>query len=1154
MRSLPLFALALFFSPSLAAAQTIIMEPGPKSAEDSLKCIKVRPGFKVELMAAEPVVTSPIAFAWGADGKFWVVEMGDYPLGLDNKNKPGGKIKFLEKTKPDGPYDKATVFLDNLSFPTGVTPWGKGVIVTCAPDIFYAEDTDGDGKADKKTVLFTGFKEGNPQHRVNGLVYGLDNWLYGANGDSGGKILSIKTAKEVSISGRDFRIKPDEGLIEPVSGSTQFGRARDDWGNWFGNNNTNPMYHFVLEDRYLKRNPNVIYPDVKVQVSETPGAAQVYPISKALPRFNSPQGLNHFTSACSAIVYRDDLFGPDFASNTFVSEPVHNLIHREIMTPKGVTFTSKRAADEQTSEFLASTDNWFRPTTIQTGPDGALWIADMYRYVIEHPEWIPKTWQNKLDLRAGQDKGRIYRVYPEAKKPRAIPNLEKLKDEELVKALDSPSGWQRDTAQKFLITRLDQGDGSLVELLQKIAKESANPLARAHSFAALSGFTVTTKNIGQLGDVSKSKKAMTDIFYDLLIDKDARLRTLACQIGGQILLEGTSGGFRLRQIPSKAFLEILSGEKPTSLIQDPDQNVRMQLAYSLGHSENPNAGEFLGKLFLTSLDDPYMTAAVFSSLNKKNWAPFFANIQGKESFPVYIFANLLRLVTVFGSPEDKVFFLAHRIDQNKDKAKWQQLDMIAKLMESLESGNIPFAKLLESIENKENLVHVAKIKEVFQVARTIVSDPKASVSEKMLALRILGRENDLWDEDRKTLVSFLSPQVEEDLQMAAAQSLGKISDPRIPADLLKPWKGYSPALRTHVMGVLLSRQIWTRPILEALENKQILPSELDAIRRQQLLQNKDREMREWAEKLLAAASNPDRDKVVMQYILTIPSKGDAKIGKNIFTKHCAACHQLAGVGQQVGPDLASVPDKSLEGLLTAILDPNRVVEARYVNYLATTKAGQTLSGVLLGETSTSITLVAADGKKHELLRRDLEELASTGKSPMPEGLEKDIPLKDMADLLEFLRAGIPSAKPKEFEGNKPEVVKPDAKGMIKLLPQNGAIYGKNLILEKKHGNLGYWSSEDDHVIWTMDVPKAGAYAVEFEWACADSSAGNTFVLKTGAKKLTMKVAGTGTWDDYQVHWIGTMQLPQGRVEITMRSQGPIRGALMDLKGVYLTPK
>ncbi len=343
---------------------------------------------------------SPVAFAWGPDGKFWVVEMGDYPLGVDGHNKFGGKVKFLEKTKADGPYDKATVFLDNLGFPTGVTPWKNGVIVTCAPDIFYAEY--GPDKSVKKTVLFTGFREGNQQHRVNGLVWGLDNWLYGANGESGGAIKSIKTGTLVNISGRDFRIKPDEGLIEAVSGVTQFGRARDDWGNWFGNNNSNPLYHYRFGGSLSAAAiPMSSIPMSAFQVSETPGAAACLSRQQAAAAFQQPAIGQPFHVG----VQRDHLprrpFRPRILGNSFVSEPVHNLVHREVMSAKGVTFTSKRAADEQTSEFLASSDNWFRPTTIRVGPDGALWVADMYRYVIEHPEWIPKDWQNKLDLRGG---------------------------------------------------------------------------------------------------------------------------------------------------------------------------------------------------------------------------------------------------------------------------------------------------------------------------------------------------------------------------------------------------------------------------------------------------------------------------------------------------------------------------------------------------------------------------------------------------------------------------------------------------------------------------------------------------------------------------------------------------------------------------------
>src|SRR2546429_2180788 len=213
----------------------------PLSPEESLKAMHVQPGMKIELVAAEPLVVDPVAFDWGPDGRLWVVEMRDYPNGMawnkegDPLGKPGGRVKVLTDTDGDGKYDKASVFLDEIPFPTGVKVWRKGILVTAAPEILYAEDKDGDDKADERIVLYRGFGEGNQQHRVNGLRWGLDNWLHVGNGDSGGVIKSLLVDKEINVAGRDLRIRPDTGELDAVSGNTQFGRERDDWGNWFGN-------------------------------------------------------------------------------------------------------------------------------------------------------------------------------------------------------------------------------------------------------------------------------------------------------------------------------------------------------------------------------------------------------------------------------------------------------------------------------------------------------------------------------------------------------------------------------------------------------------------------------------------------------------------------------------------------------------------------------------------------------------------------------------------------------------------------------------------------------------------------------------------------------------------------------------------------------
>jgi putative membrane-bound dehydrogenase-like protein len=343
------------------------VEPRGKGPAAALKSVRVAPGFTVEAVATEPLVKDPIAFEWGADGKLWVVEMGDYPLGVDGKGKHGGVVRFLEDANGDGRYDQATTFLEGLGFPTGVMPWRKGVLVSCAPDIFYAEDRDGDGKADHKEVLFTGFVEGNQQHRLNGFELGLDGWVYGANGDSGGTVRSRKTGKVVAISGRDFRFRPDTGEFEAESGQTQYGRHRDDWGHWFGNDNPNWGWHFVLSDPDLRRNPHYAAPDPKQTLEPD---TRLFPISRTLARFNEPGSANHVTSANSPTPYRDELFGPWFATSLFVSEPVHNLVHRMVLEPDGATFRGRggptgsgRAGGGTGGHRVRAASSWPRATT-----------------------------------------------------------------------------------------------------------------------------------------------------------------------------------------------------------------------------------------------------------------------------------------------------------------------------------------------------------------------------------------------------------------------------------------------------------------------------------------------------------------------------------------------------------------------------------------------------------------------------------------------------------------------------------------------------------------------------------------------------------------------------------------------------------------------
>ena len=362
-----------FLAPTKKAAEAEpdADHPPARSPEESLQSFRARPGLKVELAACEPLIESPVAIDFGADGRLWVCEMRDYPAGMDGRYKPGGRIKVLEDRDHDGRYDSAVTFLEDLPFPTGVMCWRKGALICAAPEIIYAEDTDGDGKADVRRTLYEGFATENYQARVNGLSYGIDNWVYGANGLIGGKIHGQADGREVDIGGRDFRLRPDAVVFEPASGLSQQGRVHDDWGNQFGGTNGALIRHYPLPDHDLSRNLRVAAPAPGSFRSLDADPGRLFPASRTLTRFNEPNQANRVTSACGLAIYRDSLLGPEFAGDAFTCEPVHNLVRRNVLEADGVTFTGRRADDERESEFLASTDSWHRPVQVRTGPDGA---------------------------------------------------------------------------------------------------------------------------------------------------------------------------------------------------------------------------------------------------------------------------------------------------------------------------------------------------------------------------------------------------------------------------------------------------------------------------------------------------------------------------------------------------------------------------------------------------------------------------------------------------------------------------------------------------------------------------------------------------------------------------------------------------------------
>ncbi|MEZ6145359.1 MAG: neutral/alkaline non-lysosomal ceramidase N-terminal domain-containing protein [Planctomycetaceae bacterium] len=953
---------------------------GPVSPETSLSLITVPNGYTVDLIAAEPLIRDPVNFALGADGNLWVVEMGDYPRGepgaagtvADNdahpeNSPPGGRVKLLKDANGDGRYDEATLFLTELKFPSGIFPWRGGVVVVAAPEIVFARDTDGDGVADERRLLFSGFYEGNPQHRISGVAYGLDGWLYLSGGAYNGEVTSHVTGKVTDVTGRDVRIHPDKGLIEPLSGQSQYGRCRDDWGNWFGNTNSEPLFHYAIEDPYLQRNPFVPSPEPRVFVTEPARIPPVYPTSRAVDRFNDLHTLNRFTSACAPLIVRNAALGEDFVEAALICEPVHNLVSRVILDPDGVTFRSHRLVSEEHSEFLSSRDNWFRPVFVRSGPDASLWVCDMYRETIEHPRWIPESWQARLDLYAGNDRGRLYRIRPDDQQFSPTPNLAGKSSAELVDELQSGNGWRRDTAQRLLIER---GDASVAASLVETATHHTQPNIRVQAMSTLAGLD----------------RLVPETLVPLLADDDPQVVRVAIR-------------FSESQIENPEILSALC-----ALSQHHDLQVRYQLALSLGESREALAAEVLLDLALRDDDDPWMRAAVLSSAVPHADALLTHLLASEGELANH--SDLLQELVVTSLGDDvtggvyRVLKMITDKQSEGDIKAWQLLALNS-CMEAVRRRGETWTEVAKSVGEDERTTEVMA-RPLFNAARQIAGDEQAPVNQRVTAVGLLGQASDSRDADIEFLASLISPRVAVELQIAAVNALAACQSEGLGNTLLADWAAQTPAVRSEVVSTLLSRSEWTGQFLDTLERGIVAVGELDAATRNRLQSFAHQENLVSAQQLFASTESSRRSEVITAFQEVPAHEGNVERGALIFKKVCSNCHKHAGIGNDLGPQLANLKNKSADALLTAILDPNQAVEHKFRGFTVVTSDGRVVNGLLKSETASSLTLVEPSGKEHVLLRIDIEEMQNTGKSFMPEGLEKDLTPQDLADVIAFV--------------------------------------------------------------------------------------------------------------------------------------------------------
>jgi putative membrane-bound dehydrogenase-like protein len=949
----------------------------------SARTIHIEQGFQVELVAAEPLVADPVSIAWDAAGRMWLAEMADYPTG-----GPAGRIRRLEDSDGDGFPDRASIFVAGLAYPTSVLPLRGGILVAAAPDILFLEDRDGDGVADERRVVLTGFGLGTTQLRVNGLIWGIDGRVYAANGRSDGQVRnpSDPVAAAVVISRRDLRFDPVTFRPEAIAGPSQFGHDFDAWGRRFLSWNTIHVRQEVLSPADLERNPKLTRTETVAAISDHGDSARVYPLAPP-PRTYNNEPTDHFNASCGLTVECGGIFPTPYAGSIFVCEPLTGLVHRdELVAGDGPQRVARRG--EHGREFLASTDPWFHPVFARSGPDGCLYVADFYRETVEHPEYVPREIRASVDYRRGSSHGRIYRVVPEGAARQAVEDLSRLSSESLVDRLASPNGRVRETAQRLL---LERGDASCTARLEASAGGSAGTLARVESLWTL-------HRLGRLRP--ELLDAALDPALDTVPAAGERVVGNALRIARELPAEVTSRPLFVARV------EKLAGSPDAEVVRDAVLllgDLRGDAARGAMRALASAAARTAPGAARKPAGDAWLLAAVLSGSS------------GRETALVRELAAL----PSFGSPAGEACSAAAEAARaaaelagaDRASAATAEAEVLRVIVEILSRGDAAGAVTVGEglatglARSGRAPSGVAEWNRLYEEAVRAATDARAQIGLRRRSLALLGRAP--WDSAQSAVQSALRPGEPLELQLEAAAALGNQSASDAGKLLMDVWPAATPALRGGILAALLRRPDGMERLADAIDARSVNPRDVDPGRRVALVRASAAPVAARLTAAFGSGSGPSdaaqRSRVVESYLKELPASGDAATGAAVFAERCASCHRLGGEGHDVGPDLDGAGKKTREELVASILDPNRSTAAGFTAYVVTLRTGRVITGIVRSETSSAVTLRGSGGVEEGVERADIDTIASTGASLMPEGLEAVISPVSLADLLECLR-------------------------------------------------------------------------------------------------------------------------------------------------------
>lgn len=1026
--------------------------PLPLSPDESARRFHLPDGFRIELVACEPLVQEPSCVAFDEYGRMFVTELHGYnvegELDVAALNKSGkldrevrrlrwellggdvadkaktlqyGKLKVLYDTDGDGQMDRAELWADDLPPAYGCIAAYGGVVVVAAPDILFLADRDGDGKVDVRRTLYTGFHKREMERGINNPRRGPDNWIYIGAGGLGGTIerpasvhgpdeaaLQPSPRAPVDLSHSDFRINLATQAIEPVTGRVgTFGLAMNDLADRFPCSGGQPaIYALPLDYKTLSRNPWVATPSMNYSAANYGNGFRIsQPHPWRVRRRQDPAWIkfygdretdsNYFTGGCGGEIYNADLFPEQYQGDFYYCEPSLNIVHRSKLTRDGAGYRARRAPENEQSEFLASTDQWFRPMNLRTGPDGALYIVDMYREIIEDYSAIPRFLQQQYRLDRGRDHGRIWRLLPtsapksqafalfdpQEKQPQQMPR------DRFVALLESPNMFHRTTAQRIVLESDVQFDFDVQACLRDVLHGSASPLAKLHALHLL----------GQRQQLQSS---------DLLValaDADYRVRVHGVKLCESISIADDVAA------------------KLHAMIDDNDSSVRLQLAALLAGREG--GVDSLLELARRHGDDQWMDAAILSSLT--NAAPLLLRLLSTAD----VHEGQARLIerlsaSVAGTRDwDAISVALGLLRKCSPDVQRMSLAGFASIMDRWPEDvvvDVPQASssavqyLLQSEDRRVGelamrvairLLPTETLEPLFEQAAANALNQSIAIEDRVGAIKLLSNASYRYVSRCESLLDSRQGPV---LQQAMIEALAGTRDSGAASMLLSNWAGFTPQIRKLALKALLTQEGFVPALANAIDDGTVRVGELDPAQREQLSRQAEGLLSDRVRGLLSdeqRASNRDVSARIADYARHLrTADGNAARGQIVFEKNCLSCHRVGEKGHDVGPALGSIVNKPDEAILVDVLDPGSKIDSEYASYTVITSQGRSLTGVLASESPTSVTLKMEKGQTETVLRNEMELIKASDVSLMPSSLHEQITADQMADLFAYLRA------------------------------------------------------------------------------------------------------------------------------------------------------